>query len=531
MHFHHYTLQHLCRYLEQQHCGEQVLNCFSQSRNELIIELAGLYLRVGCNTPDTYVVPVPDFAKARKNVVDLFESSYGLSLQGCRVVPQERELILELSEDHQFVLKLHGSMANVLLRHGGKIVAMFDHRHEDDWNYQETPGALDLAPLETTETVDSLRKLQALLRQVSPIYDKHFALRMQHHQAQGLSLPAAFEQSIQEAQDPHFWIVKEAQRMRFLLFEPTDERPARQVQGIEEALIFWLKTHFQYQHYREQYKYTHKALIQPFEKLQKIYDSYRDNVAQLEEQRDPEEIGHLIMANLHTIPSEAKKVELEDLYQEGQVEVKLDPKLNPQENAKRYYDKHKQRRARLMYLKEQVDDIETRLLEAEEEWEQFRALVPPEALSFDEKGFDAEAIKALKQMSRAAQKEQKATEEERYPFRTFKREGYQIFVGRNARNNDELSFKFAHKNDLWLHAKDVTGSHVIIRQRPGKELPTTVLEYAAQLAAYYSKRKNDTLVPVQYTSRKYIRKRKGDPPGLVAVDREDVIMVEPIRES
>ncbi len=530
MHFHHYTLQHLGRYLDQQHRGDKVLNCFSQSRNELIVELSGCYLRIGCNTPDTYVVPVPDFAKARKNVVDLFEATYGLTLQACRVVPQEREMILELSEDHQFILKLHGTMANVMLRQGGEIVALFDHRHEGDWDYEETPGALDLTPLAHGAEFDALRKLQNLMRQVSPIYEKLFAQRIQHQLGEGLSLRVAFDRTLEEAQSEQFWIVKEAQRMRFLLFPPTDERLARQVGGIAEALIFWMKTHFQYQHYREQYKYTYKALVQPFEKLQKIYDSYRDNVTQLEEQRDPEEIGHLIMANLHAIPSETEKIELEDLYQGGTLEVKLDPKLNPQENAKRYYDKHKQRRARLMYLKEQLDDLETRLLAAEEEWEQFRALVPPEALTFDQRGFDPEAIKALKQMSRAAQKEQKAAEEDRYPFRTFQREGYQIFVGRNARNNDELSFKFAHKNDLWLHAKDVTGSHVIIRQRPGKDLPTTVLEYAAQLAAYYSKRKNDTLVPVQYTPRKYIRKRKGDPPGLVAVDREEVIMVEPVRD-
>ena len=106
---------------------------------------------------------------------------------------------------------------------------------------------------------------------------------------------------------------------------------------------------------------------------------------------------------------------------------------------------------------------------------------------------------------------------------------FDIFVGKGGKNNDELSFKFASKEDLWLHVKDVPGSHVIIRHRAGKTIPITVLEYAAGLAAFYSKKKNDTLVPVQYTPRKYIRKRKGDPAGLVVVDREEVIMIEPSR--
>lgn len=137
----------------------------------------------------------------------------------------------------------------------------------------------------------------------------------------------------------------------------------------------------------------------------------------------------------------------------------------------------------------------------------------------------------IKPLSKKHRKEEIEAASKQLPFRMYKREGFEILVGKNARNNDELSFHFAAKNDLWLHAKDVTGSHVVIRHRAGKDLPPMVLEYAAQLAAFFSKRKQDTLVPVIYTPRKYIRKRKGDPPGLVAVDREQVIMVEPLRRG
>ena len=70
---------------------------------------------------------------------------------------------------------------------------------------------------------------------------------------------------------------------------------------------------------------------------------------------------------------------------------------------------------------------------------------------------------------------------------------------------------------------------MIIRQKPGQNIPEMVLEYAAGLAAYYSKRRQDDLVPVLYTPRKYVRKRKGDPPGMVVVAREEVIMAEPVK--
>src|SRR5204862_822828 len=113
------------------------------------------------------------------------------------------------------------------------------------------------------------------------------------------------------------------------------------------------------------------------------------------------------------------------------------------------------------------------------------------------------------------------------PYHEFFLDGYRIWVGKNAQSNDELTLKYSYKDDLWLHAKDVSGSHVIVKFQSGKNFPRNVVERAAQLAAYNSKRKNDTLCPVIYTQKKFVRKRKGDPAGMVVVEREDVIMVEP----
>ena len=104
----------------------------------------------------------------------------------------------------------------------------------------------------------------------------------------------------------------------------------------------------------------------------------------------------------------------------------------------------------------------------------------------------------------------------------------EIFPGRNAEANDKLTLKYSYKDDLWLHAKDVAGSHVLIKYQSGKKFPKDVIEYAAGLAAYNSKRKNESLCPVAYTPKKFVRKRKGDPAGMVVVEREEVILVEPL---
>jgi predicted ribosome quality control (RQC) complex YloA/Tae2 family protein len=119
--------------------------------------------------------------------------------------------------------------------------------------------------------------------------------------------------------------------------------------------------------------------------------------------------------------------------------------------------------------------------------------------------------------------------EKRTFFFEYEYEGWKILVGRNSRNNDELTFGHSHKEDLWLHARDVPGSHVIV-QRKGKDFPKHVLEHAAGIAAHYSKRKGEALVPVQYTLRTYVRKLRGGAPGQVTLEREQVVLVEPMRK-
>ena len=112
-------------------------------------------------------------------------------------------------------------------------------------------------------------------------------------------------------------------------------------------------------------------------------------------------------------------------------------------------------------------------------------------------------------------------------FKMYEHMGFRILVGRNAKNNDELTFQYGYKEDLWLHAKDVKGSHVLIKYQSGQNFPKPVIRYAAELAGYYSGNKNANTCPVIYTPRKYVRKSKGLPAGAVMVDKEEIIFVNP----
>jgi len=139
-----------------------------------------------------------------------------------------------------------------------------------------------------------------------------------------------------------------------------------------------------------------------------------------------------------------------------------------------------------------------------------------------------EDVKSVRQYLKDNRLEETASEKQvALPYRRFSIGGFEVLVGKSAANNDTLLREYGWKEDLWLHAKDVAGSHVLIKHQAGKNIPETVVEKAAQVAAYYSKRKNDTLCPVIVTPRKYVRKSKGMLPGQVIVDREEVRMVAP----
>jgi predicted ribosome quality control (RQC) complex YloA/Tae2 family protein len=224
----------------------------------------------------------------------------------------------------------------------------------------------------------------------------------------------------------------------------------------------------------------------------------------------------LLMANLHAIPLGSDRVTLPDFYRENHpVEIKIKKDLTPQKNAALFYKKSKNQQIEINHLKTLIDGKQK---EKERLVSQRRQL---------EEASDLKSLRKATQELNIVKKEKEATP---LPYREFEHNGFKIWVGKNAQSNDILTLKYGYKEDLWLHAKDVAGSHVLIKYQAGKNFPKDVIEYAAQLAAYYSKRKNESLCPVTITPKKYVRKRKGDPAGAVMVEREEVVMVEPRKE-
>jgi predicted ribosome quality control (RQC) complex YloA/Tae2 family protein len=222
-------------------------------------------------------------------------------------------------------------------------------------------------------------------------------------------------------------------------------------------------------------------------------------------------LGDILKANLSRLEKGMTSVEVEDLYRGGSVIVELESDLSPQKNVAVYYKKYRKALRGREKVAERIASVKTEIggLEAEIE--------AAESATLDELG------------PAAGETVEKEREPEKRPVgrRYVSSDGFEIVVGRGARENYAVTFGVGRPGDLWLHVREAQGSHVIVRRKEkGKPFPKRTIEEAAALAAYHSKARNASLVPVIVTERRYVQRAKGAP-GLVRVMREEVVFVEP----
>jgi predicted ribosome quality control (RQC) complex YloA/Tae2 family protein len=232
--------------------------------------------------------------------------------------------------------------------------------------------------------------------------------------------------------------------------------------------------------------------------------------------------GDLIMSNLYCINKGDSKAEVLNYFNEngGSVEIPLDTILTPVENAQRYYRKYnKDKIAEVAVLEQKKENLEEiNYLESQI----VNLNNSTENQEIDEIRNELISLGYVKKRKKTASRKQ----EQSKPTHYISSEGYDIYVGRNNVQNDYLTTKFAFSEDIWMHTKNIPGSHVIIKSG-GRSVSESVLLEAALLAAYYSKAKSSSNVPVDYTERKNVRKPQGAKPGMVIYYTNRTIYVTP----
>lgn len=269
-----------------------------------------------------------------------------------------------------------------------------------------------------------------------------------------------------------------------------------------------------------------KVLQNNIERCEKKLALYADALNSEEQMEKCRLYGELLTANLHSLKSGTDTAAVDNYYADPveRIAIPLDRQLTPGENAQRYYKKYqKLKAARDMaivqreqtlseqnYLEGQLDNL-TKCTAENELSELIEELKDQGYIKRDKGG--------KKKMKLAASK----------PMHFVSSTGADIYVGKNNRQNDELTLRFASPNDIWMHTKNIPGSHVIVKG--ASEQDTATMTEAALLAAYYSRARGSDNVAVDYTPRKYVKKPAGAKPGMVIYTTNKTAYVTPSEEA
>lgn len=541
-----YTLLRLTDQWRTLLSGAKIIEAFSQVKDVLHVGLVtpsrqSYYLEVCLETHRPYVALRTQQSRKGRNSVDLFPGLIGQRMTGVTIDGFDRQIVMRLDSEETLNLRLYGTMNVFLIAPGGQIKDAFKEakrltdsvlessprdlswneeasfvRRFPTWSAFETALHEGLAGFNRTlsselawrmkdETYEPVRAYRYLRSFIGELESSGLRIYYRHDEPLLLSPVALSHLSVKY--DGIREDVREDDNETLLTYVA-----ARNAFEIRDRRR------------RDVIRSCRHRIRKQRNLLKRLQSELTDSLRYEEE----EQKASLLTMNFNAISRGMTEIELADVYHDGTaIRVVLDPSLSPQENAARLYTRARKMKNAVANLQKRMNQIAadaerlqkieqtlsdtgtTDWKEVERRYEEFRKL-----------GWLQEETKDDKPSSRPT-------------FREFRVNGdWRVFVGQNDEKNDQLTFQFAHKNDLWFHARGVPGSHVLLKRDGRKDNPSKrALEEAAAIAAFYSKSRTGSMVPVIMTERKYVRKRKGLRPGQVIVDREDVLVVDPMKPA
>lgn len=263
-----------------------------------------------------------------------------------------------------------------------------------------------------------------------------------------------------------------------------------------------------------------KVIQTALERNRKKYDLQLKQMSDTEKKDKYRVYGELINTYGYEVEAGAKSFEALNYYTNEMMEIPLDPNLSTTDNAKKYFEKYNK-------LKRTAEALEKYIEETKSEIEHLESL----SIAMDIATNEADLSQLKEEMIQYGYMKRKNTAGKKAkitskPFHYISSDGYDMYVGKNNYQNEDLTFHFASGDDWWFHAKGQPGSHVIVKSK-GEEMPDRTFEEAGKLAAYYSKGKNAPKVEIDYIQKKHVKKPGGGKPGFVVYYTNYSLMIEP----
>ena len=521
--------------------GRALEEAYTQDKDELILAFSNLAERlvVSCrsNLPCCYLHD--SIARAKRNSANVLSGAVTRVIQRVSIHPTDRLLSLELSGGADLIVQLFGARSNVLLVTGNTIQDAFKRVRNLAGSQFVPPPVNTILPAEVIAA--SARDLPqhpvaTTVRKKLPHLPTIVVREILHRAGlrstdTGSDLTTSGTDALAHAiaavnsdlvhPEPRIYYDADGTPSHFSIIPLSVLDGCREdrFESVHAALRVFVSRMKSTENIISELKSVAGHLRSSLDHAQRIVHAIDGDFAAGDRADLYMQYGNAILHHIGVIQKGSSSVNLPSSG--TMLEIPLQPTQTPSQNAQRYFEKAKAtKRARILaerrratYLRhservaallEELDQISTR----------------QELKAFMERHRDMMHSPG----------ERGPTDDQDHPlFRTFVVEGgFEVWAGKSSANNDLLTLRHAKPQDYWFHARGASGSHVILRVASGRGEPgKQAIRQAAAIAAYYSKMKSATLVPVAFTRRKYVHKPKGAAAGSVVLQREDVIMVEP----
>ncbi|NJD23715.1 MAG: DUF814 domain-containing protein [Melioribacter sp.] len=505
--------------------GKQILDAYTQEKDKLFLHIPLkdkplFHVIISTNPQQHYITTKDEHHKAKKNTISFFETNLPAKVNSIKIALGDRIIEFTLSNSKLYVV-FRGGQSNIYLFDSNNNLHPFKkvEKEERERFLKELPfiNFIDSFPLinsfienEVNESIirklpfigkDIVREADSrtntfrknLFSAVDEIINEKIAVYYDENLGKPSFHPAAF--------------ISHTLPQEHFLFD-----------NYFNALNKYFTLSFSETKVKNVRKEIEKFLTKTIEALTGKLNNLKGRVDAGTKEKIYHQYGDLLLANIQLLRKGMKEIELED-YSSGEIhKIKLDEKLSPNQNVDRYYDKSRAEKIEFQRSSELLE------LNAKE----YERLIKIRD-KFERTEVQEELLQIKKELKMKTQSPQTDDKKDKSSYRHFLIDGkYNIYVGKDSKNNDMLTTKFAKQNDFWFHARSVSGSHVVLRVENTKEtVPKNILHKTASVAAFYSKAKTSKLVPVTYTLKKYVVKNARHEPGQVTVTKEKVLLVKP----
>lgn len=512
--------------------GSKIIEIFSQEKSKLIIFLSDrkeqYYLEI-CVIPGSSFIHIRNnYSRARKNTINFFEDAAGEKINGIFIADDDR------------ILKLHFEHSDIFFAIRGKFTNVFHFK--DNKKTEESFKSVDDELLKqfrkefnSKTYINNFNKpdlnaeikgvFAEAIRKKYPFIGNEIIKEIKARN----SNPEYYRETLTEVlsdietKKPAVFIDENSGEVN-LGFETFKSFPFTRKEIFDDLIsaqnFFFSKEHF-ISLKQEKLTLIRKHLEKEFNRLSGKINKLHAIIDKGSKEDEYNKFGNLLLINLSSIKSGMKEIEVDDIYGKGKIKIELNPASSPKQNVDYYFSKSKSEKTGFAKSQELLQKAKAEFANLKEVEKRTDNAETIEELN--------SIMKELKIKVPSLQAGKSGKEDLRSKFKHYIIENkYHVFAGKDSQNNDLLTTKFAKQNDYWFHARGAAGSHVVLRVENTKQaVPKNILKKAAALAAYHSKAKTSGLVPVAYTFKKYVVKKKSDPAGTVHLLREDVLIVKP----